>query len=139
MTLGKKHNQNDFEWGRKQEEKVTPYLREHFHSNLVNSPSQYAKWDYTGDGYKMEMKSRKFAYEKYDTTYLSEDKVKDADDNTYFLFNFVYNLNDDLSDLYFIKYDREKFATFKKRNLGYCHSLLEIPCKDLQHIVMEVI
>ena len=140
MVLGKQHNQNDYEWGRKQEEKCNEYLNEYFNSNLVNSKVQYARWDFTDGKIKIEMKSRKnISHDKYATTFISEDKCRYADDNTFFVFNFVYDYSRDLSDLYCIQYDKERFKTFSRKTLNNDYSLIEIPVNCLTHIVQEII
>ncbi len=140
MVLGKKHNQKDYEWGRQQEQKCNEYLNEHFNSNLVNSKVQFARWDFSDGVIKIEMKSRKnISYDSYDTTFISEDKCRYADANTFFVFNFVYDCARDLSDLYCIQYDKEKFKTFNKKTLYNDYSLIEIPVNCLTHIVQEII
>ena len=140
MVLGKKHNQNDYEWGRLQEQKCNDYLNEHFHSNLVNSKVQYARWDFTDGVIKIEMKSRKnISYDSYATTFISEDKCRYADENTFFVFNFVYDCAHDLSDLYCIQFDKEKFKNFSRKTLSNDYSLIEIPVNCLTHIVQEII
>lgn len=140
MVLGKKHNQKDYEWGRQQEQKCIGYLNEHFNTSLTNAKSQYARWDFTDEKLKIEMKSRKgISIDKFSTTFLSEDKCRHADSDTYFVFNFVYNTTCDLSDLYFIRYDQEKFKNYLKKTVNNDWSLIEIPCKDLTHIVQEIL
>lgn len=139
MVLGKKHNQGDYEWGRLQEEKCNDYLNEHFGTSLINAKSQYARWDFTSEKLKIEMKSRKnISIDSYGTTYISEDKCRHADVNTYFVFNFVYDCARDLSDLYCIQYDKEKFKKYLRKKINNDFSLIEIPCSDLTHIVQEV-
>lgn len=140
MVLGKKHNQGDYLWGRKQEEKCNEHLNDYFQSELINSKSQYARWDFTNGRIKIEMKSRKnISYDSYATTFISEDKCRHADADTYFVFNFVYDYANDLSDLYCIKYDKEKFNTFLKKTLQNDYSLIEIPVSELTHIVQEIL
>jgi len=140
MVLGKIHNQNDYEWGRQQEQKCNEYLNEHFNSNLINSKSQYARWDFLDGVIKIEMKSRKnISYDSYATTFISEDKCRHADGNTYFVFNFVYDVRNDLSDMYCIRYDQEKFKSFNRKSLNNDYSLIEIPVNALTHIVQEIL
>ncbi len=139
MVLGKKHCQKDYEWGRKQEEKCNVYLNEHFNTTLINAKSQYEKWDFQDGKIRLEMKSRKgVSFDTYDTTYISEDKIKQADENTFFIFNFVYDLKNDLSDLYCIQYS-DKFKHYKRKQLYNDFNLVEIPTRDLVSICIEEI
>ncbi len=86
------------------------------------------------------MKSRKnISYDSYATTFISEDKCRYADGNTFFVFNFVYDYAHDLSDLYCIQFDKEKFKNFSRKTLSNDYSLVEIPVNCLTHIVQEII
>ena len=57
----------------------------------------------------------------------------------FFVFNFVYDYSRDLSDLYCIQYDKERFKTFSRKTLNNDYSLIEIPINCLTHIVQEII
>ncbi len=84
------------------------------------------------------MKSRKgISIDKFSTTFLSEDKCRHADSDTYFVFNFVYDTTCDLSDLYFIRYDQEKFKNYLKKIVNHDWCLIENTSKRLTHIEQE--
>lgn len=140
MVLGKQHNQKDYEWGVEQEKKCHTYLNEYFETSLERSKVQYARWDFSDSQIKIEMKSRKnLQFNTYPTTFISEDKTRYADNHTYFVFNFVYDYDNDLSDLYCIRYDPTKFKSYKRKKLTNDYSLLEIPVTDLTHIIQETL
>lgn len=104
----------DISYGLANEEEVMPLLETHFNTALVKSSNKYCKYDFKGEGIKIELKSRRFNYSKYPTTFINSSKldyVKTLGDDTLFYFVFKYT-----DGIYYIKYDRELFDTFHQAN-----------------------
>jgi hypothetical protein len=94
----------DYVFGKAQEDEVLLKIQNKFNDNIVKSSSKFEKYDYKGDKYYYELKSRNNKYNAYPTTLIDISKV--VGDNMIFLFNFT-------DGLYYIKYDKTLFDTFE--------------------------
>jgi len=101
---------SDYKFGKSQEISVMDKVNNYFKDNIIHIEDKYSKWDYKGDKYCYELKSRTNNYKSYPTTMFPVDKVVD---DLIILINF-------LDGLYYIKYDKKVFDTFEiksfKRN-----------------------
>ena len=126
------HWNNSYEYGKVQEDKVYPVIKEYFDADTITqSKGQYAKYDYIGDGVNYELKSRTNKYDAYPTTMLTCNKFPTTKDTRLIcLFNFT-------DKLAFIEYDEEKFHTFTTAlfsRAGCCwdeKNHIYIPIEDL--------
>lgn len=125
---------NDYKFGTAQEDLVLPKLKAFFGREIKKSEDKFAKSDYYDDEYYYEMKSRKVEYNRYPTTMITEDKLRD-DKKLVLLFNFT-------DGMYFIEYDKEKFDKYERQmfsRAGYKWNEkphLYIDIKDLQPILV---
>lgn len=97
----------DYTFGTEQEDLVLPILRNFFGRDIKKSEDKYAKSDYYDEEYYYEMKSRTNNYNKYSTTMITEDKIRN-DKKLILLFNFT-------DGLYFIEYDEKKFSNYERK------------------------
>jgi len=96
----------DYEFGIKSQIDVFPKLSEFFGGNITPTTHMQDPWDYVGDESVYELKSRCVGYNKYPTTIMSFDKIKDTGKKMVFLFKFT-------DGLYYIEYKKELFDTFE--------------------------
>ena len=100
------HWNNSYKYGKVQEEKVYPLIKEYFNApNIVMSKGQYAKYDFIDEFVNYELKSRTNKYAAYETTMITANKVQDSTKRLILLFNFT-------DKLCFIEYDKERFDTY---------------------------
>jgi hypothetical protein len=105
----------DYNFGREQEIVLLPRLNEFFKDDIKPTTDKFHKYDYEGNKYVYEMKSRKCKMEQYPTTLLPADKVIKTKKQI-FLFNFT-------DGLYYIEYDEDvwkdiKVASFRRFRIG---------------------
>ena len=88
------HWNNSYEYGKVQEDKVYPVIKEYFDADTITqSKGQYAKYDYIGVGVNYELKSRTNKYDAYPTTMLTCNKFPTTKDTRLIcLFNFTDKL-----------------------------------------------
>lgn len=110
----------DYEFGKKKEDELFDIINKHFNDNLVRSTKRYDKYDFKGDKFYYELKSRNNNYNKYPTTLIDKDKI--FSDNHIFLFNY-------LDGLYYIKYDKEEFDKFECKDFV---RFKRYGCKDIE-------
>ena len=84
--------------------------------SLNRVPERYALFDYEGKGVKAELKSRRNYKFTYPTTMIGVNKIEEAEQNCehadyYFCFSFT-------DRLCYIKYEKEKFAKYTRKNGG---------------------
>lgn len=103
--------ENDYNWGEAQQRKIYKYLGKKW--NGLISQGRWSKYDFISDEVNMEVKSRKNKYDAYPTTLLTCNKIADTSKTNVFVFNFVYDRGQDLSEIYYIEYDEEKFKTYQ--------------------------
>jgi len=105
----------DYNFGREQEIVLLPRLNEFFKDDIKPTTDKFHKYDYEGNKYVYEMKSRTCKMEQYSTTLLPADKVIKTKKQI-FLFNFT-------DGLYYIEYDEEvwkdiEVASFRRFRIG---------------------
>lgn len=122
-----------YAFGKVQEARVLPVIREKFQRDIKQNETQYAKYDFYDDQYNYELKSRTFHYRKYDTTMIQLNKTcgcANDDRALMLLFNFT-------DGLYYIEYDKEKFDKYFQQQYSQVNESwderphLYIPIADL--------
>lgn len=122
----------DYKFGTKQEDLVLPIIQHFFKREINKSEDKFAKSDFFDDEFYYELKSRANNYNKYSTTMITADKIRD-DKNLILLFYFT-------DGLYYINYEKEKFLNYEKKmfsraNVSWNEKLhYYIPISDLQPI-----
>jgi hypothetical protein len=96
----------DYAFGKKKEAEILDKVKAFFKDNVEDVDNTFSIYDFKGDKYHYELKSRTNAYNDYPTTLLPEDKI--FAENQIFLFNFT-------DGLYYIYYNKETFDTFEKK------------------------
>jgi hypothetical protein len=103
----------DYKFGKNKEIEIFDVIKTFFDDNIKYT-TNFMKYDYEGEKYIYEVKSRNNAYNKYDTTLIGHNKVLNNDKEQIFIFNFT-------DGTYYIKYDKELFSKFEvkdfKRNI----------------------
>jgi hypothetical protein len=122
-----------YAFGKVQEARVLPVIREKFQRDIKQNETQYAKYDFYDEDYNYELKSRTFHYRKYDTTMIQLNKTcgcTNDDRALMLLFNFT-------DGLYYIEYDKEKFDKYFRQQYSQVNESwderphLYIPIADL--------
>ena len=97
--------QRDYQYGKHQELVVLPQLAEYFKDDIKPTPDKYTRYDFQGNDFVYELKSRTCSFGKYPTTLLPADKVV-VNTKQRFVFQFT-------DGLYYIEYDPAVFATIE--------------------------
>ena len=132
--------QKDLQFGLQSEKDQLPIIRKYFNDPTIERATKtFSVNDYLSSNKRLELKTRTFNYNKYETTMIGLSKTKDAikfDGEYFFLFKFT-------DGLYFIKYDKELFDTFEvkmggrqDRNVKEFNKYVYIPIEFLQEIEM---
>lgn len=122
----------DYIFGTKQEDVVLPKIQEFFKREINKSEDKFSKSDFFDDQFYYELKSRTNNYNKYPTTMITEDKIRD-DKNLILLFNFT-------DGLYYINYEKDRFSKYEKKMFSRAKLSSNeklhyyIPISDLQPI-----
>jgi len=96
----------DYETGKEAEDIVLNDIELFFEDNIQKINSRYSKYDYEGDKYIYELKTRNNLYCSFPTTLIASDKIiTKSPKRQIFLFNFK-------DGLYYIKYKEKKFMKF---------------------------
>lgn len=95
----------DYLFGKQKEEEILKIINNKFKDNIRQIINKYEKFDYEGDKYIYELKSRNCNYSTYSTTLLPMSKTLNNEKRAVFLFNFI-------DGLYYIKFREKKFKTF---------------------------
>ena len=96
----------DYETGKEAEDIVLNDIELFFEDNIQKINSRYSKYDYEGDKYIYELKTRNNLYCSFPTTLIASDKIiTKSPKRQIFLFNFK-------DGLYYIKYREKKFIKF---------------------------
>lgn len=100
---------NDYEFGKMEETKVFDLIKEFFYSdNIIKVLNRYSKFDFEGDNFVYELKSRTCYSSTYESTIIGVDKIfENFQKKQIFLFNFR-------DGLYYIEYDSEKFKKYRQ-------------------------
>ena len=112
-------------FGWKMEGVLKPYLEEILDEPIVKSGSRFDTIDFKGAYWNVELKSRPAISEKgykqtsdtYNTWYLPTSKETLAESSDGELIFFYYWEGD--NSLWYVKYDRELFSTFKRERLWF--------------------
>lgn len=99
---------NDYAMGTKNEDKVLLQINSYFNDNIVKSSSKFSKYDYKGDEYYYELKTRNNNYKTYPTTLIPYNKIM-KDKKQIFLFDFK-------DGLYYIEYIPDVFNDFELKH-----------------------
>jgi hypothetical protein len=99
---------NDYEMGTKNEDKVLIQINSFFNDNIVKSSSKFSKYDYKGDEYYYELKTRNNNYKTYPTTLIPYNKIM-TNKKQIFLFDFK-------DGLYYIEYTPDVFNEFELKH-----------------------
>ena len=128
--------ENDYLWGEKQQQKIFPILEKKWEG--LRPQGRYAKYDAVSDTVHMEIKSRKnLRKNAYPTTLLTMNKISDTSKTNIFVFNFVFDMADNKSEIYYIEYDEEKFSQYERRMFSRAQiksdekEYIYIPVEDL--------
>jgi len=106
--------ENDYLWGEAQQRKIFPVLERKWKG--LRQQSRYAKYDAINNEINMEIKSRKnLRCNSYSTTLLTMNKISDTTKTNIFVFNFVFDMQNNKSEIYYIEYDEEKFSKYEKK------------------------
>jgi len=102
------HWQLSYKFGKAQEVRILPIIKEYFKTEIQATKNQYDKYDFTDPNTNYEVKSRTNKYNRYPTTMITMNKCCKCDKGSdlILLFNFT-------DGLYFIKFDEEKFRTYQ--------------------------
>jgi hypothetical protein len=96
---------NDYSFGTKNEDVVLIKIEKHFNDNIKKSSSNVSIYDFKGDTYYYELKTRNNKYKTYPTTLIPYNKIME-DKKQIFLFDFT-------DGLYYIEYDKDVFSKFE--------------------------
>jgi len=134
--------EKDAQWGMQQENKVFRILKKKW--KFIKPTERWAKYDFVSKYINIEMKSRKNSYNKYPTTLLTCNKIKEEENKKiYFVFNFVYDMRRDLSEIYYIRYREDKFSKYEKKMFSRAKESWDekeyyyIPIEDLKFLYRE--
>jgi hypothetical protein len=105
--------ENDYLWGEQQQQKIFSILEQKWEG--LKSQERYSKYDAVSETIHMEIKSRKNIFKNsYPTTLLTMNKISDTTKTNIFIFNFVFDMNRDKREIYYIEYDKEKFSNYQR-------------------------
>lgn len=106
--------ENDYLWGEAQQRKIFPTLNNKW--NNLRPQNRYAKYDAINENVNMEIKSRKNLFKQsYPTTLLTMNKISDTTKTNIFIFNFVFDMIRNMSEIYYIEYDEKKFSKYERK------------------------
>jgi hypothetical protein len=97
---------SDYNFGIQKEKDIYDIINNKFNDNIKQNKNKFAKFDFEGDKYLYELKSRKCNYSTYPTTLIPFSKCQSDNKKIIFLFNFV-------DGLYYIRYRKKIFDLFK--------------------------
>lgn len=130
------HYQYSYQYGKAQESKVLPLIREFFQRNIQSYPETFSKHDFFDDIYNYELKSRTNTKARYPTTMLTYNKLV-GKKPLILLFNFK-------DKLCYIEYDEAKFQRYEKQmfsRAGFIQDEKEhvfIPIEDLKDVAIHL-
>jgi hypothetical protein len=96
----------DYDFGIQNENSILPIIEKHFNDNIKKTKGKYNRFDFEGDSYMYELKSRTNTYSKYPTTLITTKKLN-SEKKLILLFKFTDNL-------YYIEYDELLFKNFER-------------------------
>ena len=92
--------------GLTKETELQPLIKQYFNDDIIKS-KPYDIYDWKGELYYYELKSRTCNYNKYPTTLITAKKIFCNHHR------FIFHFND---GTYFIEYEKELFDTFEKKD-----------------------
>lgn len=98
----------DYEFGKKSEYTILEKLNNYFKDNIEPKSYRYSTYDYKGDKYIYELKTRRNTYNAYPDTLFPKKKITsnlNVSDKIIALFSFT-------DGLYYIEYEKELFECF---------------------------
>lgn len=107
---------NDIKFGLKNEEIILTSLKTYWNDETIRNTKdiyndEYFPYDFENEkGCSWEVKSRRNSKTQYPTTILPVHKVRNTNEKQYFVFQFT-------DKNCFIEYDKEKFDTFRTRQI----------------------
>ena len=132
------HWADSYTFGKQEEKKILPFLKDYFKRELIQTPSRFDKYDFIDDVYNYECKSRTNKRATYPTTMITFNKLpSDADIKPLIL---IFNYTDCIC---FIEYKREQFETyetnmFSRLGLEFDEKLTAyVPIADLTEIIKK--
>lgn len=99
---------NDYETGKKNEDIVLTKINSFFNDNIIKSSERYTRYDYKGDKYYYELKTRNNNFNTYSTTMIPYNKIM-TNKKQIFLFDFK-------DGLYYIEYIPDVFIDFELKH-----------------------
>ena len=133
--------EKDYNWGEAQQRKIMPILKDKWQG--IQEQDRWSKYDFISDDVNIEVKSRKNAYNQYPTTLLTCNKVDNLVKKNIFIFNFVYDIKNDLSEIYYIEYDVNRFNNYERKMFSRANQSWDekeyyfIPIEDLIFLYKE--
>lgn len=103
------HWKQSYSFGKAQEARIHPVIKEYFKKDIIPTEGQYAKYDFFDNDTNYEVKSRTNNYSKYPSTMITFNKCCDCDKDKDLI--LIFNFTD---GLYFIKFDTEQFKLYQK-------------------------
>ena len=118
-----KFNATTYAYGVKEENRLLIPLQQFFNDDTLRPMPDGSKFDFMGKGKYIELKSRTFCKDKYDTTCISVCKIEYAKRNCHnYDFYFVFNFTD---GVWWYKYDKDK-QLFTSNIFGVTHYFIPI-------------
>ena len=128
----------DLLYGLQQEDKVLPIIQEVFNdSNISKTKSAYCKYDFIGEKFMYELKSLNVTITTHKTTVIGVNKIFNSKNephisNLVLLFQYKQNNINNENDLYYIRFNKELFLTFNRRQIilqrdGSLNEIIDIP------------
>jgi hypothetical protein len=96
---------SDYNFGKNQEALKLQEISDYFNDKIIQTQNEYCKWDFEGEEYIYEIKSRNNKSYSYPTTLIAKDKILKGMKQ-----RFIFNFTD---GLYYIEYDDEVFKSFE--------------------------
>lgn len=96
----------DRQQGIEAEDEVLDTIQNKFKDNISKVNERFCKYDFEGDKYIYELKTRNNFYSSFPTTMIPQDKITISNKRQVFLFNFK-------DGLYYIKYRKKIFKHFE--------------------------
>jgi hypothetical protein len=129
--------EKDYLFGEKQEKKIEKYLEAKW-EGIVHQ-DRYIQYDFINDKVNIEVKSRKYLnHNSYPTTLLTMNKISPTSTKkTIFVFNFVFDMTRDMSEIYYIEYNEAKFSKYNRKMFSRANiksdekEYIYIPSEDL--------
>ena len=102
------HWKDSYAFGKTQEQKIFPIIKEYFNPNITPTEGQYAKYDFIDAVTNYELKSRTCKHNNYKDTMITFNKLCncDVDKKLILLFNFT-------NGLFFIEYNEIAFSQYR--------------------------